>query len=123
MIFIGLIMMVGTLGVFNLYIDNLVYAQTMAFSVLMMFQMFNVLNVRSDENSLFKIGVFSNPYLIGAIVISIALQLLVIYTPLSNVFNTEALRLVDLGYVVLVSASVLIFGEVVKLIKRRMKKE
>ncbi|MFC1728284.1 calcium-transporting P-type ATPase, PMR1-type [Nanoarchaeota archaeon] len=121
MFVIGLIMMIGTLCVFKAYNPgaNLMYAQTMAFSTLMMFQMFNVLNCRSDVNSLFKIGIFSNPRLIVAIIISISLHLLVIYSPLSSLFGTMAHTLAEWGIIIAVSASVLVFGEVVKFIRRR----
>ncbi|OIO63419.1 ATPase, partial [Candidatus Woesearchaeota archaeon CG1_02_33_12] len=119
MMAVGIIMCVGTLALFKLYdpVNNLVYAQTMAFSTIMMFQMFNVLNCRSEKNSLFKIGIFSNKYLIGAIVISILLQVIVIYTPLAIFFKTVPLSLVDWIYIILMSSTVLIFGETIKLIR------
>jgi len=94
----------------------------MAFSTLMMFQMFNVLNCRSERNSLFKIGVFSNRYLIGAIAISILLQVMVIQTRLGTFFKTTPLSMVDWAYVVLMSSTVLIFGEIIKLISNKIKK-
>ncbi len=122
MIFIGIIMMVGTLIVFRLYdpTNNLIKAQTMAFTTLMMFQMFNVLNCRSENTSLFKIGVFSNMKLIIAMAISIALQFAVIYIPvLSKTFGTTALSGIEWLYAVLVASSVLIYGELDKLIRSR----
>ncbi len=119
MFIVGLIMMIGTLGIFKLYNPeaNLRYAQTVAFTTLMMFQMFNVLNCRSEKYSLFKIGTFSNKYLIGAILSSILLQVLVIHTGLSKFFKTVPLSLIDWIYIVLVSSTVLIFIEIIKLIK------
>ncbi|TKJ17847.1 ATPase [Candidatus Woesearchaeota archaeon B3_Woes] len=125
MIFIGIIMMVGTLGIFKIYNPNinLVYAQTIAFTTLVMFQMFNVLNLRSDQHSLFKIGIFSNMKLIIAIIISIALQLLVVYSPfMQNLFSTTTLYLKDWIYILLVSSSVLIFGEIIKIFNKLIKK-
>ena len=121
---IGIIMCVGTLALFKLYdpVNNLIYAQTMAFSTLMMFQMFNVLNCRSEKNSIFRIGLFSNKYLIGAIVISVLLQLAVIYTPLAVFFKTTPLSFIDWIYVVLMSSTVLIFGEIIKLIRNKIKR-
>jgi len=124
MVFVGMIMMVGTLAVFKLYGPevNLLYAQTMAFTTLMMFQMFNVLNCRTDDESLFSVGMFSNKYLIGAIIISVLLQVAVIYTPLSFFFKTVPLSLMDWGYAVLVSSSVFVFVEVFKLARRVVRK-
>ncbi|MBW2985019.1 calcium-translocating P-type ATPase, SERCA-type, partial [Candidatus Woesearchaeota archaeon] len=77
MFVIGAIMMLGTLGLFKLYNPetDLRYAQTVAFTVLMMFQMTNVLNCRSEDLSLFRVGVFKNKYLIAAIASSILLQI------------------------------------------------
>jgi Ca2+-transporting ATPase len=119
MLIIGLIMMVGTLFVFKWYLGkNISYAQTMAFSTLMMFQMWNVLNCRSTDKSLFSIGPFSNKWLIGAIILSILLQLVVIYTPFSIIFKTAQLTFLDWAYVILISSSVFIIVEIIKLIKK-----
>jgi Ca2+-transporting ATPase len=120
MIVIGIIMMLGTLGMFKIYdpYGNLRYAQTIAFTVLMMFQMTNVLNARSEDVSLFKVGIFSNKYLIAAITSSILLQFVVIYTPLSRFFKTVPISMVDWGWIVLVSLSVPLFGEIFKAVHR-----
>lgn len=119
MVMIGLIMMVATLGVFYFYNlkENLDYARTMAFTTLVMLQMFNVMNCRSDHTSAFK-NFFSNIWLLLAILTSTALQVLIIYTPLRNIFNTTIISLSNWGYILLVSSSVLIFGEIVKVIRK-----
>ncbi|MEM4264034.1 MAG: HAD-IC family P-type ATPase, partial [Candidatus Woesearchaeota archaeon] len=118
MIFIiGIIMMLGTLGLFGWYNPelNLAYAQTMAFTTLMMFQMFNVINQRSEEQSIFKLGLFTNKWLIGAIILSVGLQVAVVHIPFMNtLFGTIPLRIIDWVYVTAISASVLVFGEIVK---------
>ena len=54
---------------------DLRYAQTMAFTTLMFFQLFNVFNARSDERSAFR-GLFANRWLWAAIALSLALQVL-----------------------------------------------
>ena len=125
MIIIGTIMMIGTLGMFKIYdpFTNLRYAQTIAFTVLMMFQMTNVLNARSEDVSLFKVGILSNKYLIAAIASSILLQFVVIYTPLSRFFKTVPISLADWGWIVLVSLSVIVFGEVFKAVHRTIGKK
>ncbi|MBT5022075.1 HAD-IC family P-type ATPase, partial [Candidatus Woesearchaeota archaeon] len=116
MFFVGIIMMLGTLALFYKYdpINNLMYAQTVAFCTLMMFQMFNVFNAKAESNSLFKEGIFSNPKLWYAVGSSIIFQLIVIYTPLSVFFKTVPLTLIDWGWIIAVSSSVLILGELVK---------
>jgi len=123
MFIVGITMMIGTLVVFKIYNpeQNLVYAQTMAFSTLMLYQMFNVLNCRSESNSLFKIGIFTNMKLWGAILISILMQILVIHSPLSTFFKTVPLTLMDWVYVVLVSSTVLIVVEIYKFAVSKLK--
>ena len=58
------------------------YAQTMAFTTLMMFQLFNVFNARSDERSAFD-GLFTNNWLWAAVGLSLLLHVAVIYMPVS----------------------------------------
>ncbi len=117
---IGIIMMLGTLFLFDRYeTKGLIYAQTMAFTTLMMYQMFNVLNQRSEEISLFKLGFFTNKKLIFAILISIGLQAAVVYTPFfQKLFGTTGLGLVDIAWVIGISSTVLIFGEVIKFFRK-----
>ena len=58
------------------------YAQTMAFTTLMLFQLFNVFNARSDEASAFS-GLFTNVWLWAAVGLSLMLHVAVIYTAVS----------------------------------------
>jgi Ca2+-transporting ATPase len=118
MVMVGVIMMFGTLTMFKLYLPKgVVYAQTVAFTTLMIYQMFNVLNCRSENSSLFKVGVFRNHKLILAILISVLMQLAVIYTPLGVMFKTVPLTLIDWLYIVLASSGVFVFVEIMKLIR------
>ncbi|RLE44768.1 ATPase [Candidatus Woesearchaeota archaeon] len=122
MIIIGLTMMAGTLFAFKLYADNSIdYARTMAFNVLVMFQMFNVLNCRSDRESVFKIGIFRNRYLVLAIAFSIFMQFVLIYTPLAGFFKAIAISPKDWIYVFLISSSALLVGEIMKGFMRKWK--
>jgi Ca2+-transporting ATPase len=114
---IGLIMMAGTLAAFEIAQPNmdLMYAQTVAFTTLMMFQMFNVVNQRSEDKSVFKIGFFKNKWLLYAIALSIGLQVLVVYLPfLNELFSTVPLNAFDWVWIIGISGSVLVFGEIVK---------
>jgi magnesium-transporting ATPase (P-type) len=87
-VFVGVIMAAGTLFVLDAslpggFVDgtgDLRYAQTMAFTTLMLFQMFNVLNARSDEQSAF-VHAFRNVWLWTAIAGSVGLQVVVVYVP------------------------------------------
>jgi P-type Ca2+ transporter type 2C len=86
---------------------DLRYAQTMAFTTLMLFQMFNVLNARSDEQSAF-VHAFRSVWLWAAIAGSVALQGVVVYVPfLQSAFGTAALNGSDWILCIAVASSVL----------------
>lgn len=66
--------------------------RTIVFTVLTMAQMGNALAIRSERESLFRIGVFTNMPLIGSVALTFVLQLAVIYwPPLQAIFKTTAL--------------------------------
>ncbi len=126
--FVGLIMMVGTLavmdgalpgGFLHLARGSMPYAQTMAFTTLVFFQLFNALNARSDELSAFT-KLFTNKWLWLALGVSAALQVAVIYLPvLQEAFGTVPLSLNDWLICVGVGSTVLWLREVVKVWSRR----
>ena len=93
---------------------DLRYAQTMAFTTLVLFPLFNVFNARSDERSAFA-GLFSNRWLWGAVALSLLLQAAVIYVPfLQQAFSTVALGAGDWLLCVAVASSVLWLRELSK---------
>lgn len=72
--------------------------QTMVFTTLTLSQMGNALAIRSRRDSLFQIGLFSNRALLGAVLLTFALQMAVVYVPfLQGLFNTVSLPPVDLA--------------------------
>jgi P-type Ca2+ transporter type 2C len=78
----------------------------MAFTTLVLFQLFNAPNARSDERTAFH-RLFRNPWLRGALVLSLALQILVVYAPfLQPAFGTVTLGLVEWLVCVAVASSV-----------------
>ena len=124
--FVGAIMAAGTLLVLDASLPggliegsgNLRYAQTMAFTTLILFQLFNAFNARSDEQSAFR-GFFQNHWLWGAVGLSLLLQFAVIYVPfLQSAFSTMSLSLGDWFRCVGVASSVLWLRELSKLITR-----
>jgi Ca2+-transporting ATPase len=124
--FVGSVMAVGTLFVLDACLSggliegsgSMRYGQTMAFTTLMLFQLFNVFNARSDERSAFR-GFFQNHWLWGALGLSLFLQILVVYVPfLQNAFSTLSLSLRDWVICTAVSSSVLWLRELTKLIRR-----
>jgi P-type Ca2+ transporter type 2C len=119
--FVAVFMAVGTLFVFfrDLNLHGLVHAQTMAFTTLAMFQVFNSLNVRSRTKSVFQLGLFTNRWLIGAIVVSIILQIMANQTGLlQTALGTAPLSFADWGVIVSVSSSVFIADELRKVFGR-----
>ena len=96
--------------------------QTMVFSVLCLTQLGHVLAIRSEKESLFKIGLFSNKYLLGAVGLTFALQMGTIYIPALNpIFKTEPLTLNELLFTIALSSLVFIAVEIEKFIKRRQR--
>ena len=94
--------------------------QTMAFTVLCLSQMGNVLAIRSEKESLFSLGIFSNRPLIGAVILTFALQMATIYVPfLQPIFKTEALTFGELTFALAMSSVVFIAVEIEKYFKRR----
>ena len=70
------------------------YARTMAFMVLVACQLYYSLAFRNSVKSIFRIGIFSNKYLMGAIVLGLLLQLIVICVPaMQSVFKLQMLDL------------------------------
>ena len=78
--YLGAIMVIGTMIVYYIALTNGTeqYARTMCFSVFIVFQLFNVMNCRSGEDSVFKLGLFSNRAIYIAILLSMSLLLLVV---------------------------------------------
>ena len=94
--------------------------QTMVFTVLTLAQMFHVLAIRSERESLLAQGLFSNVPLLGAVLLTFVLQLGIIYVPaLNTVFRTEPLSLLELAYCIAVSSLVFVGVEIEKLLVRR----
>ncbi|MFP4379521.1 MAG: cation-translocating P-type ATPase [Candidatus Sumerlaeia bacterium] len=113
------IMAIGTLALF--YWQNqqngLIYARTVAFSTLAAFQWFQAFNARSQFQSVFSIGLLSNRWLLLGLGIAIGLQVLVIQSPLGGwLFGTEPLAALDWLWIVLVSSSIWIVDEILKLL-------
>ena len=102
--------------------EDLARARTAALFALASSQLFHSLNCRSQRESLFKLGIFTNMKLIAAAGISLALQIAIIYIPFTQkVFKVEPLSPLDLAMVLVVSSFPLWMMELVKAIGRRRK--
>jgi len=125
-LFVGVIMAAGTLLMLDASLPggfiegggSLAYGQTMAFTTLVLFQLFNAFNARSDDVSAFG-TLFSNVWLWAAIAFALLLQIAVVYLPfLQQAFSTVSLSASDWLYCALVASSVLWLRELSKLLKR-----
>jgi Ca2+-transporting ATPase len=93
----------------------------MAFTTLMMYQLFDVYNCRSRRRSAF-IGFFDNKWLLVAIAIALGTHILVIYMPLlQTAFHTVALSAQDWVVTAVVSSSLLIAMEIAKVFLRSVR--
>lgn len=94
--------------------------QTMVFTVLCLSQMGHVLAIRSERESLFSQGLFSNKPLAGAFLLTFVLQMATIYVPQLNiVFKTAPLTFGQLAVTLALSTVIFLAVELEKLVKRR----
>lgn len=89
---VGISLTAIILAIFFYYLPKgLALAQTMVFTCLVVYEFIRIVVIRKQENT----GMFSNKWMVGALLLSIGLQLAVLYTPVSGLFNTVALGFED----------------------------
>ena len=104
--------------------DIVEYARTMAFMSIISCQLFYSLAVRNHKKSIFKIGIFSNKYLVGAIILGLVLQLIVIGIPaMQNAFKLQMLDMRGWLMVIGLGLIPLIFNEMYKIFLRTNNKK
>lgn len=97
-LYVSILITAGVLGLFELVKgEGIIHMQTMAFTAIIFFELIRVHTVRSEH----QLGIFSNLWLIFAVLSSIGLQLLVVYTPLAQFFGTEPLTWIDWFYILI----------------------
>ncbi len=117
----GILSFIATLSLFLLeYLNsgNLIKARTIAITTSIMFQMFFVFSCKSNR-SLKETSLLNNKYLTGAVILTILLQIIAIYTPLSQVFKFAPLTLNNWITIILVSSIGFIAFETKKLIRKK----
>ncbi len=116
------ILTVGTLTIFLFELNDtkdVTRARTVAFTTIVFFELFLVFAMRSPRQTLWSIGLFTNKNLILAVLVSMALQVLVVYTPfLQGPFNTEPLTAFDWVRTLLISFTAFAFVEALKVVRR-----
>jgi Ca2+-transporting ATPase len=115
----GIFSIILTIILFGLYFKtDLDKARTIALTTLVFCEMFIVLSCRSERN-IWEVGLFSNRFLVGAILITIGLQLIAIFTPLANIFGFKALSLMELLIIFVCSSGVFVCFEIIKFVKNK----
>ena len=120
-LWVGLLMAGLTLGTQAWFFHaGSTHWQTMAFTVLCLTQLAHVLAIRSERHSLVTQGLWSNTPLLGAVVLTLALQLATIYVPvLRTVFKTEPLGPAELAWALAAAGVVFVAVEIEKWTMRR----
>jgi Ca2+-transporting ATPase len=120
---VGLLILIAAFGLFELELrlgSSVELARTVAVNVVVMVEVFYLFNCRSLTQSMFKIGVLSNPWPFVGAVGMIVLQLLFTYVPFMNqVFATAPIGLKDWGLIVAVSLTGYLIIELEKWLRRR----
>ncbi|MHA2164562.1 MAG: cation-translocating P-type ATPase, partial [Candidatus Hodarchaeales archaeon] len=123
-VYSGLVIGIGTLVLFFVYLlpiidagvipteTDIIHPRTVAFTMLIVFQMIMALNIRKEDHSLLGKEFLKNPYLLLAISSSLVLHLLIIYIPiLQQIFDTVGLGLFDWIFIILVGSLLIIVDE------------
>jgi len=119
-IWVGLLMAFVTLASQAWAINNGLHWQTIVFNVLCLSQIGHVLAIRSEKQSFFSSGIFSNKMLIASVVLAVLLQLVLTYVPAFHpVFQTEPLTLKEFTVVCILSSLVFIAVEIEKMFSKR----
>ena len=115
-------MTAGTLGVLTWQssIGKDEHAVTFAFTTFVLFQLFNALNVRSEQRTVFSPDTLRNPRLWAALGLVLGLQVLAVHVgPVQSIFSTAGLSIGDWVLCAAVASSVLGVEEIRKIINRR----
>lgn len=107
---IAILITIAVLVLFKLNIGNLIKAQTIVVTSLVVFELVRLELIRSNYN----LKLFSNKYLIYAVLASLLMQLAIVYTPLNIIFKTTPLALIDWGYIVLAAIIIWILAKLAK---------
>ncbi len=119
-LWVGIFMAGVALSLQGWAINHGLHWQTIVFNVLCLSQLGHVMAIRSENQSLFSIGIFSNRPLIGAVLLALLLQFAITYVPfLQPIFKTEALTLNEFLLVGAASSLVFFAVEIEKIISRR----
>ncbi|MFX0098771.1 MAG: cation-translocating P-type ATPase [Candidatus Hodarchaeota archaeon] len=97
-------------------VPMMAYPRTLAFTSLVVSEMMNAYNCRSETVSVFKKSIADNWFLLGAVALTFALNLLVIYIPAAaNLFGIKAINLEEWGWIILIASPRIFSEEIIKI--------
>lgn len=112
----------ASLWLFHHYLDDtdpksIAIAQTVAFTGIIVVEKINVLNFRSLKAPIWTLGLWSNPWVLLAIVLTISMQVAAVYAPvMQSILHTTPLSLSDWGLIVAVALPIFVSVEAIKCI-------
>lgn len=123
---LALIVAIQSIGVLSWALEEgipLPKIQTIIFTLVVISLMFNAFNWRSEKESVFSLGIFTNKALIYAVVSTVLLQLAVIYIPLLQIaFRTVPLTLEDWALILPLASTSFIVMEIIKFLEKKIRK-
>jgi Ca2+-transporting ATPase len=118
----GAVMTAGTLFLYRWDLDatgSEMHARTVALTTMVLFQMYQAVNMRSETRSVFHIPPLSNPYLFAAIAVSLTIHLAALYIgPTQVLLRVEPIELMSWLRIIVVAATILVVVEIHKRIRR-----
>jgi len=103
------------------FYEGKVTASTLSLSVLVVIEMLNALNALSEDNSLLTMPPWSNPYLLVAMFVSIAMHFVILYVDvLAEIFRVKPLDFQEWMLVLAFSVPVIVIDEILKVFGRRI---
>ncbi len=131
-LYAGIIIGIGTLVIFFVYLwpfiiegtapteIDITRPRTVAFTMLIVFQMIMALNIRKEEHSLIGREFFRNPYLLLAIASSVTLHVLIMYLPIfQQVFDTTGLNPFDWVFILSIGCILILIDEIRTFLAKR----
>ncbi|GIW67632.1 MAG: ATPase [Candidatus Parcubacteria bacterium] len=117
------IMMILTVLIFSSeYLIDLDKARTYAFLIMSLTQIYNALNLRSFNQSIFKLSFKLNPYVVLGVLLSLFLQYFIIFNPTARlILGFSEITMFEFFIILALSSIVLIIGEIYKFIKIKIK--
>lgn len=113
----GFISFLATIILFAFYQADLEKARTIALTVSVFCELFIALACRSDTKNIWKIGLFSNKFMLFSILAAAALQIIAIYSPLAGLFGLKAISVGELLIAIAASSLGFVFFEITKFFK------